>query len=135
MSRTEYNRNWRAKNRAHVNAEQRKARAKNPERYRDYDKKSYYSDEERRRAKSRKTLYGITRTEWDRLFAGQGHACAICRAPEPGGKRTWNTDHCHKTGPVRGILCKRCNVVLGYVKDDIDLLNKLAAYLSRSTPA
>lgn len=38
-------------------------------------------------------------------------------------------DHCHKTNQFRGWLCRRCNLVLGMVKDDTELLGRLATYL------
>ena len=40
-------------------------------------------------------------------------------------------DHNHGTGKFRGWLCHRCNRVLGSVKDDPNLLQKLADYLNR----
>jgi hypothetical protein len=42
-------------------------------------------------------------------------------------------DHCHQSGNFRGWLCDRCNKTLGMVKDDPDLLERLAAYLRRHT--
>ena len=38
-------------------------------------------------------------------------------------------DHDHKTGLFRGWLCRRCNLVLGMIKDDQALLRRLADYL------
>ncbi len=38
-------------------------------------------------------------------------------------------DHCHTTKKFRGWLCHRCNVTLGAVKDDPELLGKMATYL------
>ena len=40
-------------------------------------------------------------------------------------------DHSHKRGHFRGWLCGRCNVTLGYVEDDVQLLRKMIAYLER----
>ena len=39
-------------------------------------------------------------------------------------------DHCHETGKFRGFLCRRCNLVLGLVKDDEGWLAMLGDYLS-----
>ena len=41
-------------------------------------------------------------------------------------------DHDHKTGKFRGWLCRRCNLVLGMVKDNRHLLGNLALYLDIS---
>ena len=41
-------------------------------------------------------------------------------------------DHCHKTNKVRGILCRTCNLGLGYLKDDPDLALKMAQYLKET---
>ncbi len=38
-------------------------------------------------------------------------------------------DHDHKTGKFRGWICRRCNTILGYVKDSPELLKRLANYL------
>ena len=51
--------------------------------------------------------------------------CEICGAF---GKICF--DHNHETGEFRGWICKRCNTVLGFVKDDSELLVKLSKYLN-----
>lgn len=38
-------------------------------------------------------------------------------------------DHDHKTGKFRGWICHRCNVVLGLVKDNTELLNQMLNYI------
>lgn len=40
-------------------------------------------------------------------------------------------DHCHKNGHFRGWLCNRCNLVLGRVRDDPELLRALAMFLEQ----
>lgn len=54
-----------------------------------------------------------------------GHPCDIC------GERTARMaiDHCHAGGQVRGLLCARCNLVLGQVGDDTRLLGLMVTYL------
>jgi hypothetical protein len=71
--------------------------------------------------------YGITQEQYDTMFEAQGGVCAIC-----GGKRRYllAVDHCHKTGRVRGLLCKLCNGrILTAAKDDPAILRRAADYL------
>lgn len=42
-------------------------------------------------------------------------------------------DHDHKTGKPRGILCRNCNMALGYMCDDPSRLRLAADYLEKST--
>jgi hypothetical protein len=60
--------------------------------------------------------FGITADEWDAIFESQGRRCALpdCRSDTPRCKYGWHTDHDHKTGKVRGILCAKCNQALGF---------------------
>lgn len=56
--------------------------------------------------------------------------CEVC-----GGrtKHSLHLDHDHATGKFRGWLCHNCNSALGHVKDNVETLIKLAAYLERMT--
>ena len=69
------------------------------------------------------------------LTKKQNGLCAICGEPETrvssvnGKVQALAIDHCHAKNVVRGLLCWRCNVVLGHVKDDPQLLRKMASYL------
>ena len=68
----------------------------------------------------------------DKLADIQG-GCGICGCKEPGGRYgTWNVDHCHKTGAVRGVLCWECNVGIGKLKDDPNLLRRAIQWLEQS---
>ena len=78
--------------------------------------------------------YGITEADWDSMFERQGRVCAICRTSDPGSGAggEWNTDHDHKTGRVRGILCWVCNVGIGKFEDDPERLRRAALYLEET---
>lgn len=95
--------------------------AANPERARYHSRKKLF-----------KSKYGITVEEHEAMFAAQGFSCASCGSPEPNSKKGWSTDHCHKTGVIRGILCHHCNVGIGHAKDNIGVLNMWIAYLERA---
>lgn len=72
--------------------------------------------------------YGIDAAEYQRIWEAQGKRCAICRN-QPRTIR-FAVDHDHKTGEVRGILCKRCNHdLLGGGHDSIDTLWNALVYL------
>jgi hypothetical protein len=75
--------------------------------------------------------YGVDFNWFDEQFLIQKGLCLIC-AKELIGSNKQNkphVDHCHATGKVRGILCNRCNTVLGLCMDDALLLKNLSGYL------
>ena len=81
---------------------------------------------------SRLRKRGVSRDEYLFKLHQQVGACAVCSRPESAvkdGHRGLHQDHNHKTGKVRGILCSRCNQVLGRVHEDVALLRSLADYL------
>lgn len=93
-----------------------------------------YSRSERSRELRLAKLYGITLADYDAMLAAQSGLCAICSAGEPGGNANhWHVDHNHQTGRVRGLLCTRCNIGLGYFQDDPDRLANALAYLASDT--
>jgi hypothetical protein len=71
--------------------------------------------------------YGITFAEREAMIQKQNDTCPICK----GGLDKPHVDHCHDSGEVRGILCRSCNLILGYAKDDIDTLVRAIAYLQQ----
>lgn len=71
--------------------------------------------------------YGLTGEQYDSLAASQSGRCAICRRPAT--EKRLSVDHDHDTGSVRGLLCHRCNMGLGYFLDDPALVADAFAYL------
>lgn len=83
--------------------------------------------------------YGITLADWDRMYAAQGGCCAACGRPvadryyrADADRPKAATDHCHKTGRVRGILCHGCNVAVGMLSESPARADGLAAYIRRN---
>lgn len=74
-----------------------------------------------------KYRYGISLSDYDEMFVGQGGLCAICKCA--GSARGLFVDHCHRTGVVRGLLCSTCNMGVGLLKDDPEILRSAALYL------
>ena len=68
----------------------------------------------------RERSLGITAIQTNNLLDRQGFQCAICGQPDGSGgmeSRRLASDHCHYAGHVRGMLCTRCNIGLGYFRD------------------
>ena len=81
-----------------------------------------------RREEGLKTKYILSLEQWDALFERQGRVCAICLSPSHGNKH-WATDHDHKTGNVRGILCHKCNITLGFYEKAQGSITAIQSYL------
>lgn len=84
----------------------------------------------------RKT-FGIDIEQFESLLDKQNGRCAVCgdtetRLGNGGSVRRLSIDHCHSTGKIRGLLCYRCNSVLGYCKDNSTLLRDLAGYVDHA---
>lgn len=73
--------------------------------------------------------YGISLAEYAALFDQQDGGCAICKG-QPDRWRMLGVDHCHRTGIVRGLLCNKCNSILGLAKDDLGILLAVISYIS-----
>ena len=65
-----------------------------------------------------KDKYGLTPEQFDAVLASQGGVCCLCKKDNPGGQYgKWCVDHDHRTKLIRGLLCNRCNTVLGQLGD------------------
>ena len=62
------------------------------------------------------------------MFKDQYGRCAICSDP-PENDRHLCVDHNHVSGDVRGLLCDRCNTILGYCNDCTTVLQEAVKYL------
>lgn len=76
--------------------------------------------------------FGITLADYEAMMLAQGRACAICAIKEAVYGGWFDVDHNHATGAVRGLLCRRCNIALGFAKDDVGYLDRMIAYLTRA---
>jgi hypothetical protein len=78
-----------------------------------------------------KCHFGITLEQYNELFIIQKGCCSICGRHQSEFKRILGVDHDHETGRVRGLLCHSCNVVLGLIHDNPDILRSALDYLER----
>lgn len=80
---------------------------------------------------ARKYRYKISPEDYNNLLLVQGGVCAICGKP-PKNNTGLCVDHNHVTNKVRGLLCVKCNVMLGMSDDKIEIFKKAIEYLARS---
>ena len=118
---------WYASNPDYRKEKARVWRTENPDYVRDYRKtnrRRIYMVESARK-------YGITTEQFDEMFDRQGGCCGTCQKSfDWTDKQTKpHIDHCHLTGKVRGLLCNKCNTVLGLVEDNAEVLSNLIEYL------
>lgn len=98
---------------------------------REYNKKN----PSKRKHGDLKKKYNISFDEYSKMFSEQNGVCKVCFKSETqvhpisGTPYMLSVDHCHTTGKIRGLLCNRCNRVLGMVNDDTDILLALKEYL------
>jgi hypothetical protein len=82
--------------------------------------------------------YGISARDVYSMYKKQDGKCAVCG--EEGDihemgfthKPTLNIDHCHETTHVRGLLCQGCNLGIGHLKDDVEILKQAIKYLNKA---
>jgi hypothetical protein len=75
-----------------------------------------------------KYLYNLTETDYNDLLLKQNSQCAICGKVNSGF--TLNVDHNHITKEIRGLLCRKCNFMIGLAGDDREILIRAAEYLT-----
>lgn len=75
----------------------------------------------------RKRTFGLSDADYLSMLEKQNKLCAICF-----NGRKLCVDHCHKTGRIRGLLCRQCNTVLGNSYDNRAVLQSAIEYLSAS---
>ncbi len=88
-----------------------------------------------RRDKNYQQNYGITLDQYNWLLACQNGVCAICGRPETkimrGKVAPLSIDHCHKTTRIRALLCHKCNLAFGYMREDPEQIKKLLKYAKK----
>lgn len=69
------------------------------------------------------------------MLQEKGNRCGICQIEADLLKECLHIDHCHTTGKVRGLLCRSCNLGLGFFRDSPELMNNASLYLEKSRGA
>lgn len=104
--------------------------------HREYDKsRDYYNkgrhklwhsrNRDKVRERQLKNKYSITQQDYLEMYRFQEGRCRIC-------EDTYEKlviDHCHRTGRIRGLLCRECNTGIGLLKESPKVFVNAIEYL------
>lgn len=93
--------------------------------------KEYYRKTKDKVAQYRSDLrlnrkYSLSRNEWTTMLANQNNKCLLCEYDFTKVKPC--VDHNHKTGKVRALLCRECNLKLQVIENK-NFVKKAQIYL------
>ena len=120
---------WRIEHREDILKQKKKYRDKNKEKiknyYSEYRNRNRLTLNEKNRISHFLKKYNLTTEQYITILNSQNNKCPICDKEliQP------QVDHSHKSGKIRGLLCKNCNIMLGHCHDDIEILKKAIKYL------
>lgn len=81
-----------------------------------------------------KYRYGLSSEDWQEIFDRQNGCCPICGIHQSKLNQSLSVDHNHKTNEIRGLLCNKCNLAMGFLNVDesgIKLLQKAIKYVKK----
>jgi transposase-like protein len=67
--------------------------------------------------------------EVNKILKKQRYLCPICKNTI--NYKTSRADHDHATGKWRGLLCNKCNLLLGLANDNKHILTRARRYLTK----
>ena len=122
--KAEYSREWYARNSERGRAASRRYRERNSEQVKLNNVNAKFAK------------HNLTADLYQQQLEAQGGRCAICRTTDPGAPR-FHIDHDHSCCPgegscgrcLRGLLCRACNMGIGMLKDDHEILAAAVLYL------
>jgi hypothetical protein len=80
-----------------------------------------------------KARIGITWDQKVEMIKNQNYKCKICNIDfKKINEKNIHVDHNHITKKIRGILCQKCNTMLGGACDNIKILNSAIKYLKET---
>ena len=78
---------------------------------------------------NRARRYGLDVESMEELLEQAGDKCPICELDfdvETTGKCI---DHYHETGEIRGVICNKCNMAAGMLRDDVEAMKRLIKHI------
>jgi hypothetical protein len=111
--------------------ENKKNYLKNLDHIKERNKKYRATRKDESREYHLKKLYGIRIKDYNSLFSKQGGCCAICNTHQSQLEKKLFVDHNHNNNLIRGLLCSKCNFLIGQSNDSADILRKAIRYLEQ----
>lgn len=104
-------------------------RKRNPEKVREYERRARAKDPERFRQKILRATHKFK--GYPAPTRPKPEFCECCGGPP--GKKSMALDHDHVTGKFRGWICHSCNLGIGRPGDTIGGLMRAVTYLEKNT--
>ena len=104
-------------------------RDKNREVIREKANHMYKTDPRRKRAAWATHGIDMTVDRYNEMSLSQKGKCLICGVHQKDLKQKLSVDHNHATGEVRGLLCYRCNLMVGNVECNSDIIERVHLYI------
>lgn len=82
-----------------------------------------------RKEYSRLQSTGFSVELFNLVLKQQENSCAICR--DKFDNTDAHADHNHVTKQPRGILCRKCNLMIGFARDNPEILQNAIEYLAK----
>jgi hypothetical protein len=90
----------------------------------------YTRDAEKINRRNLLTRYNLTEKDFKILEEKSNGVCNLCgQSPKQGNELV--IDHCHITSKVRGLIHRKCNLLLGYANDNTEILRYAVHYLEK----
>lgn len=77
-----------------------------------------------------KRTYDLELEDYEKMVLEQNGKCYLCNQEPSDVFNRLVVDHCHKTGKIRKLLCRGCNVFLSKVENCPEYLKKVNVYLN-----
>lgn len=75
-------------------------------------------------------VFKLSSDQFEAMVRDCNRRCPICKTPFSTILRERPVvDHCHRTGLIRGVICGRCNLMVGHALDNPTILRAAARYL------
>ncbi len=108
----------------------------NHKRWKNRTQEEQIVDKKQKRQWELKKQYGIDLEQYLSMVLSQDNKCTICgKVPnkESLSRSEWSlcVDHDHNTGKIRGLLCAKCNLAIGLLEYNPNILSNAIDYIKK----